>query len=89
MMVRFLKSQDLEARHDRYAAIRSARYHRDVCGRHCGGAALAVFKGSVSDDAAGDGSKDASAQGTGARDGATGTGLFGTALNGLEAESTG
>jgi hypothetical protein len=43
----------------------------------------------VSDDAAGHGAKDSRADRIGARDSATGPGLFGTALNWFELMSTG
>jgi len=76
MALRFLKSQVREARHDRHAAICNACDYHDVCGGCCRGDALGVSKGGVSDDATGYGAEDSGADGIGARDGATGAGVF-------------
>jgi hypothetical protein len=58
-----------------------------MCGGCCRWAALGVPEGSVSDDAAGDGATDSSADGIGTRDGAIGAGVFGFALNGPKPKS--
>src|SRR5260370_16550628 len=75
-----LEAQDKEARHDRYAAIRNPCYYHDICGRGCRWAELAVPGGGVSGHASGHGAKDSCADRIGARDSATGPGLFPTPL---------
>jgi hypothetical protein len=88
MGVRFTKSQDLEARHDRFAALCDAGGYHDVCG--CGGRGIeldAVARG-VLDDAAGYGWADGAEDGIGAGDGAVGAGVFDDAVMRPDAKST-
>jgi|SRR5580700_2928231 hypothetical protein len=78
MGVRFTKSQDLEARHERFAAFCRAGGYDDVCGWGCGGIELDAVARGVLDDAAGYGWAGSCAEdGIGVRDGAGGAGVFG------------
>jgi hypothetical protein len=90
MGVRFTKSQDLEARHDRFAALCDAGGYHNVCGGRGGGIELDAVARGVLDDAAGYGWADSCAEdGVGVWDGAGGAGVFDQALNGHELKSTG
>jgi hypothetical protein len=87
--VRFTKSQDLEARHDRFAALCHASGYHDVCGCCCGGIELDAVARGVLDDAAGYGWADGAEDGIGVRDGAGGAGVFDDAVSWLDAKRTG
>jgi hypothetical protein len=81
MGVRYTKSQDLEARHDRSAAFCDAGGYHNVCGGGGGGIELDAVARGVLDDAAGYGWAGGAEDGIGAGDGAVGAGVFGDAVS--------
>jgi hypothetical protein len=78
--VRYTKSQDLEACHERFAAFCRAGGYHDACGWGGGGIELDAVARGVLDDAAGCGWADWPEDGIGVRDGAGGAGVFDDAV---------